>query len=225
MMALPGWKHCAHEHHRLLDSEIWSKYVFQFAKDHDFQFTKDNYDLYHERRAGHSPASHVEPKLMLWFACYILTKRMKQKFNLKHIYLLRKLKTKIEAEIIISEAACPSCQKFRELIEVCTGIEFTFKVCKNLGMLKPYKDSHGRKRYPRLASEESESAKGAEIEEDNKQHPYPLQPPSPNIMVIVKSQIQSRSEISKLKQPRKRRQYDDDSDMKITRSLDAAERC
>jgi hypothetical protein len=212
MLALPGWNHCADHHPRLLDSEIWCEYVLQFAAHLDYQIQLGAFDIHHKKQAGSQYASHCEPKLMLWFACHIFTKRMKEEFNLKKLYLLRKLKTKIEAEIIISEAPCSSCTKFKELIEFYTGLKFTFKVCKNLGMLKSYRDAYGIKKYPRLASEEPEFTKGAE--EDYEQR-YPLQAPSPNVMVIVKvlnTEIQSVSKISKLKQPRKRRQYDDDSD-------------
>ncbi|KIN04254.1 hypothetical protein OIDMADRAFT_26867 [Oidiodendron maius Zn] len=205
MVAFPGWKACAEAHPRLLDSDIWSNKVLEFAENVGHHFKLDGWDIYHKMREGLFQASHVEPKLMLSFACYLQKKRLKEKLDLRKLHHLRRLTSRIEAEIIISEEPCASCKKFKEDIELVTGLKFTFKVCENLGMLKSYRDSHGRKKYPRFASDESEATDSTDIEDD-----YPLQARSPHIMVVVTSNLGSST--SNPKERRQKRKYEDSDD-------------
>lgn len=209
MMALPGWTPCADPHPKLLDSEIWCEYVLQVAANLDHHFQSGSFDRVHNKRDGTTYASHVEPKLVLWFACYLLTKRMGEKLNLRKLWLLRRLETRIEAEIIISEEPCHSCKKFTEVIELVTGLKFTFKVCTNLGTLKHYRNIHGQKQYPLFASDGEDSAEMPEMpetpevpeiekhtdlqSEGEDRHVYPLQPRTSNVMVVIKPYPRSSS--------------------------------
>jgi hypothetical protein len=232
MMALPGWKCCADAHPKLLDSEIWSERVKEFAQNVDHKFWASGYDKFHNKENGDMYASHVEPKLMLFWACRLQTKRMGWKLNLRQLHYLRHIKSRTEAEILISSEPCLSCQKFKELIELVTGLKFNFKLCPNLGLLHSYKDSRGQKRYRHFTSDESEATVSSQIEEEEdeeeEQHIYPLQPRSPNIMVVVKSNagstrvsVSQTSLITTKKQTlprvpkpkeRRKRQYEDSED-------------
>jgi hypothetical protein len=231
MMAFPGWKNCAEAHPKLLDSEIWHDYVLQFAENIDHDFRTDGFDLYHGKKKGSSYASHVEPKLLLWFVCHLYTKKTNKPPNLRRLHVLRRILSGIEVEIVISEEPCRSCQLFKEEIEIVTGVKFTFKVCSNLAVLKAYRDTYGRKRYPAFAIDESELPQMREASEDNDENVqlYPLQPRLPNITVVLNSNIsssnsrdlevrvsaakkQSRPGIETPKTQRRKRQYEDTED-------------
>ena len=233
MLALPGWKTCAEAHDRLLDSELWSERVHQFAEHVGHQFRTDGFDLLHNKKVGLSHASHVECKLMLWFAHHIYARRIKEEVNFRKLICLHSLKSTIEADIVVSEEPCKQCKTFKNLIEWYTGLKFTFKVCSNLGLLQSYRDANGRKSYPRFAYDESEPDVSSLVEEeDEEEHIYPLQPRSPNIMVVIKSHAGSstnaqisQTQLSSIKkqnisssrtpkQIRKKRQYEDSEDEK-----------
>ena len=236
MIAFPGWTPCAEAHEKVLDSEIWTKYVMQFAKNVGFTFQEDRFEVHNKIRPGTTHASHVEPKLLLFFACHIFIKRMKRKANLKQLHLLRHSGSTTEVEIFISEEPCYSCKKFKREIETVTGLKFHFRVCRNLATLKFYRNTRGCKTYPSFAADEAELVERIQIEEEDNNEEYeeyerrfPLQPRSPNIMVIMKSHIsstkteithaklssvknQSLAIIDVTKPPCRKRQYEDTED-------------
>ena len=211
MIAFPGWKPCAEAHEKVLDSDIWTKYVLQFAKNVGFEFQEDSFDLHLNVRPGTARASHVEPKLLLFFACHTFIKRTKGKVNLKQLHLLRYAESTTEVEIFVSEEPCYSCKKFKVIIEFVTGLKFHFRVCPNLAILKSYRDAHGYKKYPSFAANDSELAEsiqmeegdesrlaeGIHIEEEDEEYErrFPLQLRSPNIMVILRSNISSSNTV------------------------------
>jgi len=63
--ALPGWTICADSHPKLLDSCVWTDLVKHFGKYHGHDFKRWVFDTALGQEAGHTLASHVEPKLML----------------------------------------------------------------------------------------------------------------------------------------------------------------
>ena len=216
MLAFPGRKACADAHDKLLDSEIWAEYVHKFAKHIEFKFRGDGFDKWHDKEEGSSFASHVEPKLMLFFACYLLVNRMGHELNLHMLWLLHNLKSRIEADIFISEEPCTDCKRFKAAIETHTGLKFSLKVCQNLGILKPYRDEKGRRKYPRYPEEDSELD-----EEDVQMQLSPALSSTSKIMVLIKSNTgtstKTRTEVhvtsvAKREPRRRKRQYEEDDD-------------
>jgi hypothetical protein len=226
MFAFPGWKSCVEEHPRMLDSEIWSDRVLQFADLHGHTFRTDGFDVHHQKKVGASFASHVEGKLMLFFACELLQRRVHEKLDLRRLWRLRDLTSGTEAKIFISEKACNDCLKFKRVVESVTGLNFTFQVCKNLGMLHPFRTPKGYKRYPLYAGEEEEEDEEDQEDEEDFQPPVKLLPASTSkVMVVIRSSpgnpskttaqvqlTQSRSSNSGPRQPRHKRQYEDSDD-------------
>jgi hypothetical protein len=215
-LAFPGWKNCADAHDRLLDSELWAERVLKFAKHIDHRFKDNGFDQYHKKEIGASYASHVEPKLMLFFACRLFVNRVGEPLNLRKLHLLRRLQSGTEAEIIVSEEPCTDCKKFQEVIELVTGLKFKVKVCQNLGILKRYRNDKGAKIYQRYPTESPELD-----EEDVLEQFSPPKESKSNIMVMIKSSAgmsdKTTAEIhvtsvAKREPRRRKRQYEEDDD-------------
>ena len=154
MCALPGWTPCALEHPKLLDSEFWTDQVQIFAEFVGHKFTNGSFDKHHKVPVGTTFASHVEPKLILFMACREFEKLIGEELHLGQLWKLNRLKSTMEAEVIISEAPCRDCLRFKIMVEELTGLKFSIKLAPNLGQLKPQRDARGSRFYGLTASDD-----------------------------------------------------------------------
>lgn len=151
-----------HNHPKLLDSELWTEQVYRFGSFYRHSFRSGGFDEHFGYPKGASFASHVEPKLMLWYACRLFTKLNggeplpldDQVDMLPGGLKLLIGSTQPKADVVVSRAACTDCEKFRLLMKKKTGIEFNFIVIANLGKLKEGRDEKGLHKY--MASEEND---------------------------------------------------------------------
>ncbi len=175
MAALPGWVKSVDPHPNLLDSELWTEVVKPLADFHNHKFKTGQYDTHHGKEKGYTYASHVEPRLMVWFAIDVLQKRtgkvdspLQQRGDLWR--LRDEVQETIEAEIVLSSWPCKQCLAFQQFFERYTPIKFSFIVMKNLGEAKEVKNSHGQKSFslfaPQYSDSESESDQQAEEDDD-----------------------------------------------------------
>jgi hypothetical protein len=155
MYALPGWSDCTDDHPRMLDSVQWAKLVKHFTDFHGLEFDKKVWDVIHKKEPGETYRCHVELRLMLWFACRVLIKAQphleslakdKPKVLLGHLYKLKKIRKKAEAEIILSKEPCKSCRKFRKWFQDYTGLTFEWKVCPSLTLDRNDEDEENPER-------------------------------------------------------------------------------
>lgn len=202
MSALPGWKKCVEDHARLLDSELWTEVVKPLVNFHNYTFTTGSYDAHHGRENGDGYATHVEPKLMMWFAIYELQKRTgKVRSPLEQrgdIWQLKDLirEEKVEAEIVLSRAPCPHCLKFQQWFERYQPIKFSFIVCTNLGEVKTKKDKWGQVSVP-LYADEVESSSDSETEsESDAELPMDLQPEPEHEVMDKRPQVKKQSNLA-----------------------------
>lgn len=76
-------------------------------------------------------ASHVEPKLMLFYTCHLLgtfTGIQSISEPVGRLYKLRNMKSSPKAEeVFLSRVPCQSCKRFQELFKDLTGIKFIIK--------------------------------------------------------------------------------------------------
>jgi hypothetical protein len=173
MAALPGWVESVDPHPKLLDSELWTEVVKPLADFHNHKFATGLYDARHKKEKGYSYASHVEPRLMVWFAIDLLQKRtgkvgspLEQRGN---IWKLKdEIQETIEAEIVLSRPPCPQCRAFQQFFERYTPIKFSFIVMKNLGEAREVKNKQNYKSFSLFAYEysDSESESDQAVEED-----------------------------------------------------------
>jgi hypothetical protein len=168
MFALPG-SQCAENHPRLLDSEMWNKEVKRWGGFHNHIFRKYVFDESNGKEAGDTYASHTEPRLMLWFSCYMLEKLIGVvqpiREQIGYLFRITDLKRGIQAELYLTEAPCKPCLLFQQLIEEYTGIKFTVIVVPNVGHLKPKRDKYKIKQYSLYASDsESEDSEFEVVE-------------------------------------------------------------
>ncbi|KAH7342823.1 hypothetical protein BKA65DRAFT_595873 [Rhexocercosporidium sp. MPI-PUGE-AT-0058] len=153
--ALPGWTPCVEDHPRLLDCALWTKEVQRWAEFHNHHFPTHPFDQYHGKAQGHACASHVEPRLMLWFAC----DRLRElrgidkpiRVLLGELFRLRDYDVKMEAEVFLTRDPCRKCLEIKKLIEDYTRILFHIRVIPNLGELQPERNKHGWVTFRRYA--------------------------------------------------------------------------
>jgi hypothetical protein len=174
MTALPGWVESVDPHPKLLDSELWTEIVKHLADFHNHRFATGLYDARHKKEKGYGYASHVEPRLMVWFAIDLLQKRtgkvgspLEQRGN---IWKLKdEVQETIEAEIVLSRPPCPQCRAFQQFFEGYTHIKFSFIVMKNLGEAREVKNKQNYKSFSLFAYQYSDSESEADqaVEEDD----------------------------------------------------------
>ena len=173
--ALPGWVESVDPHPKLLDSGLWTEVVKPLADFHNHKFPTGQYDARHKKEKGYSYASHVEPRLMVWFAIDLLQKRtgvvgspLEQRGNLWK--LRNEVQETIEAEIVLSRPPCPQCRAFQQFFESYTPIKFSFIVMKNLGEAREVKNKQSYKSFslfaPPYSDSESESDQAVEKDDE-----------------------------------------------------------
>ncbi|PMD22123.1 hypothetical protein NA56DRAFT_113802 [Hyaloscypha hepaticicola] len=174
MTALPGWVESVDPHPKLLDSALWTEVVKPLADFHNHKFRTAPYDIHHNKEKGYTYASHVEPRLMLWYAIDVLQKRtgkvgspLEQRGNLWQ--LMNEVHETIEAEIVLSRPPCDECLAFQQFFERYVPIKFFFIVMENLGAVKREKNKQGKRTFPLFAREysDSESESDQRLEEDD----------------------------------------------------------
>lgn len=140
----------------MLDSAEWLELVKQVAPFFGHKFKRGQFDKRHKREDGDEYASHVEPSLMLWYACYLHRKLtgvdMPFKERLGHLFKLQKSGRKFEAEILLSKGSCSPCEIFQAGFEAFTGIKFTFPVMDNYAPVLPLKNEQNFEYYPQFGS-------------------------------------------------------------------------
>ncbi|CZS95815.1 uncharacterized protein RAG0_05333 [Rhynchosporium agropyri] len=158
--ALPGWTPAAEDHPNLLNSGFWTKEVQRWGEFHNHHFPTHPFDEYHGKVKGHACASHVEPRLMLWFACDRLRELRGVdkpiRTLLGELFRLRDYDIKMEAEIHLTRDPCRKCLEIRDLIEEYTRIKFHFKSARTLGELQLEKNKHGWVTFGRYAQVDSD---------------------------------------------------------------------
>ncbi|RDL39521.1 uncharacterized protein BP5553_03861 [Venustampulla echinocandica] len=169
MCSISGVKNIVSPHEKMLDSEFWTHEVFRFSTFVDMKFQPTPFEAHQGVPRGMHCSSHVERKLMLWYACRVLCKVLgaeaptsirKQVFSLGQINNIR---PRPMAEIVLDRNPCRNCKVFQAFMEDFTGIKFTFIVCSKLGKVKLEKDQRGNQVFPLLA-EESVSSDDSEAE-------------------------------------------------------------
>lgn len=170
MCTISGAKNCADLHPKLLDAELWTEEVIHWAKEHGHTFRNGMYDELHGKTPGHYHAAHVEPRLMLWFACYMVNQRLglnkPEREQIAHIWRLNKFKD-ITAEIMISHSnkkACGSCMAFQKDIEEYTGIKYSIISCPNLGELQMVRSKYRKNEVPLYAVDSEQEGDEEEVE-------------------------------------------------------------
>ena len=163
--ALPGNKELP-AHPRLLDNLVWVAEVRRMSAFHGFVFPTNGWELIRgEDRRGESFASHVEPKLMLFYACHLLIRLTKEALELKiqvaMLPRLLELTSEHTAEIHLSRRPCHTCKAFQRFMKRTTGIDFEFVIITNLGIMKETRDKRGNHIYenpsPSASMRDSES--------------------------------------------------------------------
>jgi hypothetical protein len=174
MTALSGWVQNADPHPKLLDSGLWTKVVKPFADFHNHKFKTAGYDTQHKKEKGYTHASHVEPRLMVWYAIDLLQKHtgkvgspLDQRGDLWK--LSKKVQDNIEAEIVLSRPPCDQCLAFQKFFEEYTPIKFSFIVMTNLGKAMEVRNSLNKPTFSLFAPpySDSESESGQAVEEDD----------------------------------------------------------
>ncbi|RFU24924.1 hypothetical protein B7463_g11415, partial [Scytalidium lignicola] len=163
MGAVSGWSTVAQPQVTLLDNDDWTHNVLDFHRIYDYRIRNSSRDPFHPQKIpGVYFSCHVEPRLMLWYAC----ERAKQLFSysqsqaLKSLEELRDFPHVDEVEILISDNPCPTCLKFKEKIEELTGLTFTIKVCQNVAEIhRVLKASDRHRHFPVNAVDPFESHK------------------------------------------------------------------
>jgi len=158
-----------HNHEKLLDSSVWTEQVHRLGTFYRHRFRLNGFDEHHGHPKGTSFASHVEPKLMLWYACRLFTKLnggeplpLDEQVDMVPGGLKLLIgNTKPKADIFVTRNPCTDCDKFRLLMKKKTGIEFSFIVMANLGKRSETRDEKGRHVY--MSPDEDE---GEDIEKD-----------------------------------------------------------
>ncbi|KAJ5050636.1 uncharacterized protein L3040_002512 [Drepanopeziza brunnea f. sp. 'multigermtubi'] len=154
--ALPGWMACNEPHPNVLDSALWTKEVQRWGEFHNHHFPGHPFEKRHGKEKGHASASHVEIRLMLWYACEKTKEIAGDKpvrALLGEIWRLRNFAQDIEAEVFLTRAPCNPCLEIKKLIEEYTGIKFNIRVMQNLGELEPVKNKTGWITFDRFASQ------------------------------------------------------------------------
>lgn len=165
--SISGFDGYLNPHPKLLDSQEWTNEVFRFGSFHGHQFRTNGWDRFHGKVDGAAAASHVEPKLMLFYACRLLGKLTGIQTIAEQgsrLYKLRDIRPSPNAEIFLSRAPCESCKRFQELVEDITAIKFTIRVCANVACVSLSRDRHGYKVLPMYA-EDSDAEDTAHREE------------------------------------------------------------
>jgi hypothetical protein len=168
MYSISGYTEYLNPHPKLLDTNEWPGLVYTFGFFYGHRFQTDGWDGTHGMVNGANEAGHAEPQLMLFYACYLLTKLsgvvepISKQFN--RLYRLRDFKSAKTAEIFLSRAPCQSCKRFQELIEDITGISFIIKVTSNVGRISLSRDQYGYEVLPTCA-EDSDTENAAHQEE------------------------------------------------------------
>jgi len=145
MCALPGKTQQPYQPHPLLlDCDIWNAEVKRLADRHGYAFHTNGWDArFGPERQGEAYASHVEPKLMLFYACRLLCKLTGGKVVKKQVlklYKIHELAPKHVAEILLTRPSCTCCKKFQQEFKGMTGLLFTFSVIPTLGEMMETKD-------------------------------------------------------------------------------------
>ncbi|KAG4441249.1 hypothetical protein IFR05_003240 [Cadophora sp. M221] len=204
MYALPGWTSCSEDHPNVLDSELWTALVSKWAAQHNWSFRASPYD---QGVLGRSIATHVEPRLVLWYALFSVQEHFGLKgsyqFLLGELWRLKNCTKKLKAVIYLSEAPCKPCKEFIEYFEGVHDISYEVRVMKNLGQLRAKRTKDGSKKYSSLAtdSEVSDSDEEAEMErqrgeeeaERNKQERADKEGEKSRIEVVIRPKPSSES--------------------------------
>jgi len=199
--ALPGWFKCVESHPRLLDSKLWTEVVKPFVNFHNYTFSTAPFDAHHGREKGDTLATHVEPRLMMWFAIHELQKRtgkvgspLEQRGDVWELKDL--IREKVEAEIVLSRPPCRHCLKFQEWFQRYQPIRFSFIVCKNLGEVRFTKDKHGQVSLPLFADGIVDLSDAATESESNSDADTEMEPQPQQEIVDRSPRIKRRSNIA-----------------------------
>lgn len=151
MCSLPGMI-SADAHSLLLDNQIWGEQIRRLAENSGWDFPTNGWDArWGDARKGESFASHVEPKLMLFYACHLVSKLLGEVLPLRKqvgkLYKLKKITPSPQAEMLLTRPPCPSCSKWMAEFEEMTGIHFTWALIPNLGEMLETRKENGYHAY------------------------------------------------------------------------------
>ncbi|CAG8973440.1 hypothetical protein HYALB_00006466 [Hymenoscyphus albidus] len=181
MCAISGIHDLFKDQKKIFDSTIWTREVFHLATYRDHKMKFNGYEAHKGLPKGYTFCSHVEPTLMLWFACRWLIK-------VANIWRINQkgMPTPPKAEVVIDRIPCKSCKDMRELIEEMTGIKYYFHYIPKLEMSTFEKDAYGNQVFPLCADEGDILSSEDEVDEEEElamrrqaQIPFPQKVPDP----------------------------------------------
>ncbi|CAG8956190.1 hypothetical protein HYFRA_00012107 [Hymenoscyphus fraxineus] len=173
MCACSGIHDLFKDQKKILDSTIWTREVFHLATYRDHKMKSNGYETHKGLPKGYTFCSHVEPKLMLWFACRWLIKVSDQSFSsirkqVANIWRINQkgMPTPPKAEVVIDRLPCKSCRDIRGLIEEMTGIKYYFHYIPKVGNVYLEKDAYGNQVFPLCADEGDILSSEDEVDEE-----------------------------------------------------------
>ncbi|KAH8668215.1 hypothetical protein BGZ60DRAFT_515618 [Tricladium varicosporioides] len=167
--SISGWQNIIATSSTMLDSDFWTKEVFRVGDFFCHKFRTTGWEDRRGKPRGMDFASHVEPKLMLFFACHIVCQMegrvMSVRKQIAAMHKIGRLPNPPAAEIILNRKPCKCCRQFRDALLDHTGINFTFIQCPTLGKVYLERDQYGNPLFSLTAdnevdAEDSDSSDG-----------------------------------------------------------------
>ncbi|TAQ84160.1 hypothetical protein B7494_g7507 [Chlorociboria aeruginascens] len=155
MCAVSGYTDNVEAHEKVLDSEYWTQQVLLFGLSHRYAFRSGPFDNRQKVPSGTEFASHVEKKLMLFWAMRLLMKFCKSDCVGMLPQLCRIKSSDKEVDLFIagvSEYMCDCCSEFQKRLEEVTGIKYTVHVIPNLAKLEADVDERTNRKLFRVPS-------------------------------------------------------------------------
>ncbi|KAG9237751.1 hypothetical protein BJ875DRAFT_481052 [Amylocarpus encephaloides] len=171
--AISGIDNVIHTNPKFLDSYVWTAEVYHLMSFRDAEIRCARWEKHRKLPKGFQFCSHVEPKLMLWFACWWLTKVTGEipsiRKQVANIFKIngRNMPEPPEAEIFLDRAPCRTCLKYQKEITEMSGIEFTFQYMPKAGRIQQQKDKHGNVIFPICADEDDLASTDSETADDH----------------------------------------------------------
>lgn len=208
MHALSGYKNIVAERPphmpkpKILDSLFWAEEVYRLRVFTGEKMKKNRWN----RKSGDDLpkeldfCSHVETKLMVWFAMWWLVKvtgnqdvELADLFTINH----KGMPDPPEAELYLDrDHACEPCYSFKKRMEKNTGIIFHFHFFDRVGTVKPEKDKHNNIRFPLHANYDELESSGDEVEEESR---FVEVEEAEEEEVVIPRALSQRKEVTKTK--------------------------
>jgi hypothetical protein len=152
----------------------------EYGKGKDFDSNSSGWEHHRGLEKGTDFASHIERLLMLWFAAetlreFEIDKKPVERL-LKGLHNIRKIRSRVTAEILLNREPCKNCRDFQEMLELVTGLKFKVTLIPTLGNLALKRNENGRAFFP---------IKSTEVLEDGEDYGMRLQTSSKSKCQVV----------------------------------------